>query len=282
LTDTEAMKSYGEPPQVLLGAGIEKDIDALLTKKYGAGNFTIKQFQVTWSEELAQYLTSLSPILLGLGLLALFIEFKTPGFGIFGIAGILLLAVVFLSNYVAGLSGHEPLVLFALGLLLVVVEIFFFPGVAVVAVIGLVMMFGSLVWAMADLWPGVPLTTAWSGDAFVVPLQNLGLGLLLAAGLAALLIRYLPKGWLWDRMIVGSTIGGAAQMAGVSPDAVHELSTIVGQRGVAMTVLRPSGQVEIAGRRFEATVEVGAVDAGDAIIVRGRKDFALVVERTNP
>ncbi len=280
LTDTEAMKSYGEPPQALLGAGIAKDLDALLTRKYGAGNFTIKQFQVTWSEELAQYLTALSPILLGLGLLALFIEFKTPGFGIFGIAGIVLLAVVFLSNYVAGLSGHEPLLLFALGLLLVALEIFFFPGVAVVAVIGLALMLGSLVWAMADLWPGVPVTTAWSGDVFVAPLQNLGLGLILAVGMAALLIRYLPKGWMWDKMIVGSTIGGAAQVAGVAPEAAHELATIIGQRGVAVTVLRPSGQVEIAGRRFEATVEVGAVDAGDAIIVRGRKDFALIVERT--
>lgn len=282
LTDTESMKTYGEPPQALLGAGIEKNINTLLTKKYGSGNFTIKQFHVTWSEELAQYLNTISPILLGLGLLALFIEFKTPGFGIFGVSGIALLVIVFLSNYVAGLSGHEPLLLFALGLLLVALEIFFFPGVAVVAVIGLAMMLGSLVWAMADLWPGVPLTTAWSGDAFVAPLQNLGLGLILAVGLAVLLLRYLPKGWMWDRMIVGTTIGGAAQMAGVSPDAAHELATIIGQRGVAVTVLRPSGQVEISGRRFEATVEVGAVDAGDAIIVRGQKAFALIVERANP
>ncbi len=281
LTGTEAMKTYGDPSLPLLGAGIVKDIDALLTKKYGAGNFQIKKFEVTWSEELAQYLTQLSPILLGLGLLALFIEFKTPGFGIFGISGIALLAIVFLSNYVAGLSGHEPLLLFAIGLILVTLEIIFFPGIAIVAVIGLVLMLGSLVWAMADVWPGVPLTTAWSSDVFVAPLQNLGLGLALAVGLAVVLIRYLPKGWMWDAMIVGTTIGGAAQVAGVSPDAAHEVATIIGQRGVAVTVLRPSGQVEIAGRRYEAMVEVGAVDAGDAVVVRGRKDFALVVERTN-
>ena len=281
LTDTEALKTYGEPPQSLLGAGIAKDIEGLLTKKYGAGNYTIKQFQVTWSEELAQYLNKLSPILLGLGLLALFIEFKTPGFGIFGVSGIILLVIVFLGNYVAGLSGHEPLLLFAVGLLLLALEIFLFPGVAIVALIGLVMMLGSLVWAMTDLWPGVPLTTAWSSDAFVAPLQNLGLGLVLAVGLALALMRYLPKGWMWDKMIVGTSIGGAAQVAGVSPDAARELTTIIGQHGVAMTVLRPSGQIEIAGRRYEATVEVGAVDAGDAIVVCGRKDFALIVERTN-
>jgi len=145
--------------------------------------------------------------------------------------------------------------------------------------VGLVLMLGALVWAMADLWPGQPLTAAWSGDAFVGPLQNLGLGLALAVGLGAALARFLPHGWIWDKMIVGSTIGGAAQVAGGAPDAAHEVAALVGQRGVAVTALRPSGQVEVVGRRYEATVEVGAVDVGDAIVVRGRTDFALIVQK---
>lgn len=281
LTASEALQTYGEPPQALLGAGKAADVPALLTAKFGANNYEIRNFQVTWSEELAQYLNKFSPILMGLGLLALFIEFKTPGFGIFGITGIVLLGIVFLGNYVAGFSGHEPLLVFALGLLLVAVELLFFPGVAVVAVVGLVLMLGALVWAMADLWPGVPLTTAWSGDAFVTPLQNLGLGLVLALALGVALARFLPKGWVWDKMVVGSAIGGAAQVAGLGPEAAHEVANLVGQRGVAVTVLRPSGQVEISGRRFEATVEVGAVNAGDAVVVRGRTSFALVVEKAD-
>ncbi len=281
LTATEALEEYGEPPRALLGAGKAADIETLLKAKFGAGGYEIRKFTVTWSEELAQYLTRFSPVLLGLGLLALFIEFKTPGFGVFGITGIVLLAVVFLGNYVAGFSGHEPLLVFAVGLLLVALEIIFFPGVVIVALFGLVLILGSLVWAMADLWPGVPLITSWSGDAFVVPLLNLGLGLALAISLGAALVRFLPKGWMWDKMVVGTAIGGAAQMAGVGPEAAHEVADLIGRRGWAVTVLRPSGQVEIAGRRFEATVKVGAVDAGDTVIVRGRTDFALIVERTD-
>jgi len=34
----------------------------------------------------------------------------------------------------------------------------------------------------------------------------------------------------------------------------------------------------LAGRRYEATVPVGAVDAGARIVVRGRTDFGLLVE----
>jgi membrane-bound serine protease (ClpP class) len=279
LTASEAGKTYGEPAQALLAAGTAKSIDALLTKKFGAQGYTVRRLEITWSERLAVLLNRLSPVLLGLGMLALFIEFKTPGFGIFGITGIVCLSIVFIGSYVAGFSGHEPILVFGIGLVLVGVELFFFPGVAVVAVAGLLLMLSSLVWAMADLWPGVPLTTAWSGDVFLAPLQNLGLGLLLAVALGLALARFLPQGWIWDRLVVGSVVGGAAQAAGGSPEAAAGLATIIGQRGVAATALRPSGQVEIAGRRYEATVAVGTIDAGEAVVVCGRMDFNLVVER---
>ncbi|MBC8039050.1 MAG: hypothetical protein H7Y06_00755, partial [Opitutaceae bacterium] len=153
LTATEASKSYGQPPQPLLAAGIANDVDHLLVQKYGAGNFTVQTLEVTWSEELATYLTAISPILMGLGLLAVFIEFKTPGFGFFGITGGVLLGIVFFGHYAAGLSGHEPALVFVLGVLLVAAEIFFFPGVIVAALTGVLLMLGALVWSMADLWP---------------------------------------------------------------------------------------------------------------------------------
>ena len=277
LTATEALEQYGDPPLALLGAGKAADIPALLTGKFGANNYEVRNFQVTWSEELAQYLNRFSAILMGLGLLALFIEFKAPSHRVFAGIGVLLLLVVFFGHYVAGLSGHEPVLLFSLGLILLAVEIFFFPGVALPALLGLAMMLVSLVWAMADFWPNEPLNI--SGGVLVQPLTNLGLGLGLSLVFGALLLRYLPKGWMWDKMVVGSAIGGAAQVAGFAPDEAHEVANLIGRRGVAVTVLRPSGQIEIGGRRFEATVEVGAVDAGDAVIVRGRTDFALIVQK---
>ena len=153
LTATEASETYGDPAQPLLAAGIAKDVDALLTAKFGENGFKVTSLEVTWSEQLAVVLTGIAPILLGLGLLGLFIEFKTPGFGVFGVGGGILLTVVFLGNYVAGFSGHEPIMVFALGLVLVLVEVFFLPGLVFMALGGVVLMFGSLVWSMADIWP---------------------------------------------------------------------------------------------------------------------------------
>jgi len=44
------------------------------------------------------------------------------------------------------------------------------------------------------------------------------------------------------------------------------------------TALFPSGQVEIAGRRYEARLAVGFAEAGAAVRVTGVAEFGLVVE----
>src|SRR5208337_4933741 len=241
--------------------------------------FHATRLQATWSESLAVYLNHLAPAMLGLGILALFIGFKSQGFGGFIAVGVVLLTVVFLSSFVSGLSGHEPVILFSVGLILLLAEILFFHSAGFLGVIGFLLMLGSLFWAMADLWPGEPIQVAWSADAFVQPVINLGAGLGIAVVLGAFSLRFLPRGWIWDRLTVSETVGGSAQTAGGDPGTAGLLNGLVGRRGVAATALRPGGQVEIDGRRFEAEVPVGAIDAGAPIIVRGHSDFALVVEK---
>jgi membrane-bound serine protease (ClpP class) len=279
LTATEAMKAYGHPPRPLLGAGIARDLDSLLIKRFGAGGCTQQIFKPTWSEELAVVLNRIAPVLMGLGLLALFVAFKTGGFGAIGFAGVALLGIVFLSHYVAGLSGHEPVLLFALGIILLALEMVFFHTAGFLGVMGVALILGSLVWSMADLWPNEPITVAWSSNAFAWPLLNLAFGLAIAAVAATALLRFLPHGWLWDRMVIGATIGGSAQSASSPPGEGPRLDALIGRRGVAATALRPGGQIEIEGRRYEAQVELGTLEAGAAVVVRRRSDFGLVVER---
>jgi membrane-bound serine protease (ClpP class) len=68
--------------------------------------------------------------------------------------GVALLTVVFLGSYVSGLSGHEPVILFSVGLVLLLLELLFFHSAGFLGVVGFLLMLGSLFWAMADLWPG--------------------------------------------------------------------------------------------------------------------------------
>ena len=279
LTALEAVKLYGDPPQPLLGAGIAENMGALLDQLHGAGNHSAVRFEVTWSEKLAQYLTALTPLLLAGGLLFLFIEFKTPGFGIFGISGILLLGIVFFGHYVAGLSGYEPLLFFLLGVALVAIEVFFFPGTMVPALTGAALMLGSLVWAMLDLWPGEPVSI--SGDVLLRPLANVLAGVVLAVFFFLALLKFLPKGGPWGGMVLQTAVGG-------EPGAIRALNTtganapqgsaLIGQSGTAATALFPSGQVEISGQRYEAKLAMGFADAGTPVTVTGVSEFGLIVE----
>jgi membrane-bound serine protease (ClpP class) len=276
LTASEANELYGDPAQPLLGAGTAATLDELLTQKLGATAASTRRFEVSWSEEFAVLLNSLRPLLLGLGLLLAVIEFKTPGFGVFGVAAAVLLAAVFFGHYIAGFSGHEPVLVFVLGLFAVMVELIFFPGVVVVAAGGLLLMLGSLVWSMADLWPNEPIT--FSPEVFLEPVANLVAGLGVAVVLGLLLARFLPRGWIWDRMVLATSVSGAAQMAGSAPDVVASAPSLIGARGVAVTGLYPSGQVEVDGHRYEARLAVGSVERGAAVVVRSRSEFGLVVE----
>lgn len=278
LTAVEAVGLHGDPPLPLLGAGISPDLAALIDRLHGPGPHAVTRLEVTWSERVAQHLTAVTPALLALGLLALFIEFKTPGFGFFGVSGIVLLGVVFFGHHVAGLSGHEPALFFLLGLALVALEVFVFPGMIVPAVAGGTLMLGSLVWAMLDLWPNEPVR--FSGGELVRPLVNVLTGVGLAVVLFLLLLKFLPKGGPWGGMVLQTSVGGRpnALLPVHAADGAADGALLVGREAVAATGLFPSGQVEVDGKRYEARLALGSANAGAALKVVGTSQFGLVVE----
>jgi len=285
LTAEEAAKPYGEPARALLSSGTHASLEDLLTAKYGKNGYNVARMEVSWSEELASWLTSISPLLMGLGLLCVFIEFKTPGFGVFGIAGGILLALVFFGHYAAGLSGHEAALVFVIGLALVAVELFLLPGTLVAGLLGAALMLGALVWSMLDVWPGE--MPSLGGDALVAPLLNLFAGIGVAVIGALALAKFLPRGWFWDRIVLSTAVAGDAGapeegMGGIGAATEAPGSTgpgLLGARGRTVSVMRPMGEVEIAGRRHEARAALGALERDEPVRVTGRTGRVLIVER---
>jgi len=51
----------------------------------------------------------------------------------------------------------------------------------------------------------------------------------------------------------------------ISVDANHK--KLIGKKGVAATILRPAGKVEIENEIYDARSEIGYIDRGDPIIV---------------
>jgi len=285
LTATEALERFGAPPRPLLADGIAGDLEDLLAQRYGEGRTELHTFAISWSEEAAKYLDSIAPILLGLGLLLLFIEFKTPGFGLFGILGLALVAIVFASNYMAGLAGFEAILFFLLGLALIVVDIFLFPGTFIFLILGILLILGSILWSLSDIWPA-PDGDGPGGITFTVDAQALWqalyemLGAFAVAAVGLVLIwRFLPKTTVYGRLVHAT--------AGAMPDPVMAGGSQVpgagelpaqGSTGVVTNTLHPLGEVEIGGRRYQATVAIGSLDKGTRVVVTGYRHFSLLVE----
>ena len=279
LTAKEAIKQYGTPPEPLLGIGIYNSVEELLTAKYGEKNYTVETMTLSWSENFGLYLNSIAPVIMGIGLLLLVIEFKTPGFGIFGALGIILMLIFFGSKHVAGLAGSEEILIFVLGVALVFVEIFFFPGAMVFALLGIGLMLGSLLWAMADIWPTSDFE--WGVDILYGPIIDLGLALLVAIGLGFAVARFLPKSMLWEKLILDHAVGQADPTVTGGARSLDNPVNLpeIGTKGVTTSPLFPSGTVKIQGRSYQAQARLGALRVNEAIRVVEHRDFSLVVER---
>jgi membrane-bound serine protease (ClpP class) len=89
------------------------------------------------------------------------------------------------------------------------------------------------------------------------------------------LLKFLPRGGLWGHMVLDAAVRGEPD-GYVTP--ADRAATMAGQRGVAVTPLLPSGQVEIAGKRYEARLAVGSADAGAPVVVTRQGEFSLIVE----
>lgn len=93
--------------------------------------------------------------------------------------------------------------------------------------------------------------------------------LLVAAMLYAELV-WLPRTKTGRAMVVEATIGGQSQ----PPPATNE---VIGQAATALTMLAPSGFVDVGGRRYEAFCRSGLVARGTTLTVVGVDNFRVIV-----
>lgn len=273
LTASEAVQKYGTPPEPLMAKGIVDSVERLLNQEIGADAYTLIQFKLTWSEKVAKWLNQIRPLLLGIGLLCLFIEFKSGGgFGFFGVAGIAAILVVFTSSYVAGLAGYESLLIFAIGIILVGLELFLFPGTFICGILGASLIIGSLVWGLSDVWPGKHFQ--WGGDIFVLAIRDVILALVVAIVGGYFLAKYFFKKGFFDKLLLKATVAAKA----TSTDFLEKMK-IIGKEGKTLTELMPTGKVIVEGNPYEAFSRNGFIRSGELVRVVDRDNFRIIVTK---
>jgi len=205
-------------------------------------------------EQLAFWITALAPLLLLGGIIGAYLEFKIPGASLPGIISAICFALFFLGHFLAGLAGWEVIVLFALGIVFVLIEILFFAHSTIIfGVVGIFLMLASLLWAMIDRYPGQ--TFFPTGNMLAVPLLNLFVAIILAVIAIAVLARFLPRTSIYRRFALMTTNPPGPSLAGVPREFATALAVTPGMRGTSLTNLRPSGKARFADHVVDVVTE---------------------------
>ena len=229
----------------------------------------------SWSEDLVGFLTSqvVSTILLIVGILGLWVEFKTPGFGLAGVAGILALALLLFGHHLAGLAQWGEILLIVTGLALIAAELLLLPGVGVLAIAGVLCVFVGLVLSFQDFALPDPSGAPWQIDLFVSSVGRVIFGFAGATAAFLALLRFLPRVPMLNALVLQARIDEAAP---ATPGA----SAWAGRRGHAMTPLRPGGKVQVDGQILDVVAEGEFVAPGEPVEIVRVEGPRIVVART--
>lgn len=257
----------------------------------------------TWSEDLAGWLTSpwVRGILIVALLLGAYTEFQAPGTGIGGIVALLALVALLGAPFLVGLAEVWHIIVFFLGFILLMLEIFVTPGFGVLGITGIIMMLVGLVLVGIPTGSGGGFGGAMPAPEMMAKLQASALATIV--GLFASMVgfyfltRHFGRVPLLNKLILADAGGSAAldredadldapgvvpgrQTSGVSGDESYGDGQIrPGDEGVVTTGLRPSGRAEIAGRIVDVASLGAWIEPGQRVRVVEVRGNRITVDR---
>ena len=213
----------------------------------------------------------LGSLLLSIGMVGIFIEIRTPGFGIPGILGLLCIGLFFGGHMIAEAQTSFGLIAFIVGLALLALEVFVIPGFGVAGISGIILCLGGLLFVFGQ-----------SAPTLSAAVTSFSISVTLTLALAIVVAMTLPRTRAWNRLILSTQQTSAEGYQ--TPR--HGLTELIGHAGVAVTTLRPSGTIEIDVQRYDVVsdsefiakdtpVTVVQVEGG-RVVVRPRTSTQIV------
>jgi membrane-bound serine protease (ClpP class) len=247
-----------------------------ILKITGKEDFKVVEQQLTATDRIIGFLTK--PMISGLLIMVIiggiYFELQTPGVG-FPIAAAVVAAIVYFAPlYLEGLAANWEILIFIIGVVLLLVEIFAIPGFGVAGISGIILIVTGLTLSMIDNigfnFTGVPF------DGVVVAFF-----IVIIASFFSLIGSF----FLSRKLFGGHTMFGDLALLstqqtseGYASSDVH-YTEMMGQTGEAFTMLRPAGKVSIDGQIFDAVAEAGFIDKGEPIRVVKYENAQLIVRK---
>ena len=214
-----------------------------------------------WAENISRFVTNpvVSPLLLSIGFLGLIIEFWTLGWGIAGSIGIISLSLFFGGHIIVGFAGFETIILFVVGLLLLLAEIFFIPGFGLAGIGGIAAILASIFLTFGNI--------VQATYSILIALSISVIGFFL-------LIKYIPSTRTWRKFVLSTE---QKKELGYTIET-KDLKRLTGEKGIVITPLRPSGIAEVNGKKFNVLTRGEYIDSNTKIKIISVEGNKIVVE----
>ena len=270
LTTEEAVEQ-GIAEISITATGTSERIKEIL-KQFELDGADLRRQSVNWAEQVVRWLTHpvIASLLMSLGFLGLIFEIQSPGWGIGGTVGLICLGLFFGSHMLVNLADWSEVLLFILGVVLVLADLFFVAGFGLLAAPGFALIFVSLLLSLmgrSELW-----TWGSAGEAARPVLLSMALTVVLAIWM----IKSLPRTTTWNRLVLK-----AEEKSDDGYRAVSEYDNLVGVIGTAFTPLRPGGTGLIEGRRISVATEGDFIDKDTPIKVVEVEGNRIVVRKAD-
>jgi len=245
----------------------------------GIKNYTLIRHHLTFADKIIRFL--ISPVISGLLIMiiigGIYFELQSPGIGFPIGASIVAALFYFMPLYIEGLAANWEIILFIVGVILIAVEIFALPGFGVAGVLGILFMMTGLVLSMVD-------NMGFDFGSF--PMEDLLLSLFTV--IIASFLSLIGSIYLSQKLFSTQShfLGGLALATTQDKDqgytsADSSYTSMIGREGIAKTVLRPSGKVEIDDEIYDATAETGFIDKDEPVRVTRYINTQLFVRKTS-
>ncbi len=269
-----------------MASSVDEVISAIMTGNYGYkganGEETVKAEIIYQKESILDKIINflLSPMLQGLLLMlivgGIYFEMQSPGIGFPLIAAITGAVLYFAPLYLEGVVQNWEIALFIIGILLMAVEIFVLPGFGVAGISGIICMIVGLAFAMVDN----DLLTLEEGSFNIRPLLKPFATVLVSITISLFGSIYLASRLYgtkaFSQIALKTDLTQEAGFVGVERESLQHLA---GCCGVVVTDLKPSGTVEIEGKRYYAQINTGFAAKGSEIVVIKAEEGRLYCKR---
>ncbi|MCP1145334.1 NfeD family protein [Lysinibacillus endophyticus] len=249
--------SAEEALEVGYSDGTVANLNELLAE-LGLSKSEVVSIEPTFAEKLARFITNpiVVTLLLTIASFGLVIELFSPGFGIPGIVGLTSFAAFFFGHFIAGFAGYESILIFAIGFILLIAELFV-PG-GIVGIIGGALMIISLLFA---------------GESVVHMAYSILIALIISVIGMVVLMKFFGKNLhVFNKLILrDATTTEEGYVSNVNR------IELLGKIGDTITPLRPAGTVLIGNERIDVVSEGSYIDVNKKIEVIRVEGSRIVV-----